>query len=371
MSRAISPACRLAALGLATDGMVRVAPLQGLPQLMAREGLCPDAVIRACGCNPELFEDPDNTIAFSAVGRLLAHVAATTACAYPGLALGRHEGLNVSGAVGRATRVAPNVGAALRTLISHLHLHDRGAIPYLCSDGHQALFGYTLWCTEVVGTDHIHDGALAIAWNMIQELAGPDWRATEVRFFRERPADTAPFRDHFRVPLRFAEQQSAVVFPAADLKRPCIDADARRYAEAKSDLEALGRTGHTGFSDEVRRILLRLLVSESCSKHRGPDRADVAELFAMHPRTLNRRLREERLTFAVLLAQARYDLARQLLRDTRLPVSEIAYALGYAGSGPFSRAFRQWSGMTAGMWRKERGIKASVVPADMSSATRA
>jgi AraC-like DNA-binding protein len=349
----------LAALGLPGEGIVRMAVVRDLPRLMATEGLDPDAAIRTCGCDPALFDDPDNTITFRAVGRLLAEVAATTGCAYPGLALGRHSGLDVAGAVGRATRLAPTVGAALRMLILYLHLHDRGAVPYLCVDGEQARFGYTLWCSDVVGTDHIYDGALAIACNMIQELCGPDWHATEVRFFREHPFDVAPFQEHFRAPLRFAEQQTAIVFPASDLKRACPSADAVQYAKAKSDLESLGSISGPGFLDKVRRVILRLLVSGSCGGRKAPDRAEVAQLFAMHPRTLNRRLHEEGVTFAALLAQARYDLARQLLRDTQLPVHEIAYLLGYAGSGPFSHAFRAWSGMTAGAWRKAHPTEAN------------
>ncbi|MEA3642045.1 MAG: AraC family transcriptional regulator ligand-binding domain-containing protein [Lamprobacter sp.] len=345
----------MAALGLPAEGMVRMAVVRDLPGLMAREGLDPDVVIRALGCHPELFDDVDNTIAFRSVGRLLEHVAATTACAYPGLALGRQSGLDVAGPVGRATRLAPTLGAGLRLLMLYLHLHDRGAVPYLCVDGQQARFGYTLWCTDVVGTDHIYDGALAIASNMIAELCGPDWRASEVRFFRQEPTDIAAFQQHFKAPLRFAAQQAAILFPASDLKRPCASADAVQYAKAKSDLESLGSLYGPGFLDKVRRVILRLLVSGPCRGRSGPDRAEVAELFALHPRTLNRRLREEGVTFAELLAGARYDLARQLLRDTQLSVGDIAYALGYAGSGPFSHAFRHWSGVTAASWRKTHG----------------
>ena len=369
--REILPPCRLAALGLPGEGMVRMAVVRDLPRLMASEGLDPDAVIRACGCNPELFDDPNNTITFRSVGCLLKQVAATTRCAHPGLALSRHAGLDIVGPVGRATRLAPTVGAALRLLILYLHLHDRGAVPYLCVDGHQAQFGYTLWCSDVVGTDHIYDGALAIASNMIRELCGPDWRAAEVRFFREQPEDIAAFQTHFNAPLRFAGQQAAIVFPASDLQRTCPSADADQYAKAKSDLESLVSITGPGFLDKVRRVILRLLVSGSCSGRAGPDRAEVAQLFAMHPRTLNRRLREEGVTFAELLALARYDLARQLLRDTQLPVHEIAYLLGYAGSGPFSYAFRAWSGMTAGAWRRAHPTKTKQDSATMPSSHRA
>jgi AraC-like DNA-binding protein len=345
----------LAALGLATEGAVRIAPVAGLPQLLRDHGLDGDAVIRSHGCDPIVFDDLDNTIAFSAIGRLLVFIAATTGCLYPGLELGRQGGLNVSGAVGRAVRLAPNVGAALRAFVLNMHLHDRGAIPYLWADTHQAMFGYSLYCSDVIGADHIHDGALAIACNMIRELAGPGWRATEVRLFRDRAEDVKPFRDHFQAPVKFGAPQAAIVFPASDLARPCVNADPKRYAQAMSDLESLNVASGASFSDQVSRVLLRLLVTGVTADGAGPHQGLVAELFALHPRTLNRRLRQDGTTYSALLAQARFDVARELLRDTRLPVCEIARALGYAGTTPFSHAFRRWSGITAATWRERHG----------------
>jgi AraC-like DNA-binding protein len=336
---------------------VRVAPVASLPRLMTEQGLDADAVIRAQGCDPTVFTDPDNIISFSSIGRLLAHIAEVTHCPYPGLALGRQRGLDASGAVGRAVRLAPDVGTALRAFILNMHLHDRGAVPYLWTDRRRALFGYTLYCTDVTGTDQIHDGALAIACNMIRELAGPDWRATEIRLFRDPPDDKTPFREHFQAPLRFRAEQAAIIFPGADLERPCVGADAAGYTRAMSDLEALNRASGLGFADQVRRVLLRLLVTGVSVGGTTLDRAAIAQLFALHPRTLNRRLRAEGTTFSALLAQARYDIARELLRDTGLAVQDIACALGYAGTAPFTVAFHGWSGMTAATWRTLHGCK--------------
>ena len=90
-----------------------MAVLLGLPRLLSDHGLDPDAVIRGMGCDPALFQDPDNIIAFSAVGRLLAHTSTVSSCRYPGIEIGRHLGLDVIGPVGRAARLAPNVGTAL------------------------------------------------------------------------------------------------------------------------------------------------------------------------------------------------------------------------------------------------------------------
>ena len=58
----------------------------------------------------------------------------------------------------------------------------------------------------------------------------------------------------------------------------------------------------------------------------------------------------------VLIDEVRYDVARQLLRDTALPVAEIAAALDYSGSAVFDRAFRRWSGMSPSAWRDEHAI---------------
>lgn len=344
-------ACGPLALGLAGFGEVRAAPVLGLPGLLTKLGLDADAVLREHDCDPAIFEDPDNIISFGSIGRLLAHIAENTNCGYPGLELCRHLGLDVSGVVGRTVRLAPDVRSGLRCLILNLHLHDRGAVPYLWSHGQCAMLGYTLFCPDAVATEHIYDGALSIACNMIRELAGPGWQPVEVRLFRDRPDDPEPFREQFRSPLRFGARQSAVVFPASDLDRPCVDADTPRYRQALADLEALHTARAWGFADKVGLVLLRLLATEAALDGIAPDRADIAALFAMHPRTLNRRLAAEGITFSVLLSEARYAVARELLRDTKLPVYDIAQALGYAGTGPFVAAFRRWSGTTAARWR--------------------
>jgi hypothetical protein len=121
----ISP-CRLAELGLVSEGFVRMALLLGLPRLLANHGLDANAVIRDGGCDPAWFSNPDNTIDFVAVGRLLDHTAVVTGNPYPGLELGRVLGLDVLGKLGEAIRFAPDLGTALRTLILNFHLHDRG-----------------------------------------------------------------------------------------------------------------------------------------------------------------------------------------------------------------------------------------------------
>lgn len=47
----------------------------------------------------------------------------------------------------------------------------------------------------------------------------------------------------------------------------------------------------------------------------------------------------------------RLDRARILLRTTELPISQIAYGVGYANSSKFSKAFREEFGVSPSKWR--------------------
>lgn len=50
----------------------------------------------------------------------------------------------------------------------------------------------------------------------------------------------------------------------------------------------------------------------------------------------------------------RADRAKAMLRDTRLPLSEIAVATGFKSAPRFVRSFREATGTTPGAWRRDR-----------------
>ena len=335
------------------DGSLRMAALLGLPQFLADHGLDPDAEIRRTGCDPALFKDPENTIDFTAIGRLFEHTVAVTGHSFPGFELTRHLGLDVLGLPGKAIRFAPDLGTALSTLIRAFHLHDRGAIPFLRTNHQEATFGYTIHITDVPGVNHIYDGALAIAQNVFTELIGANWRAREVHFVRGKPAKIHPYRQHFRTQLVFDAEQALIVFPFADLARPVATANPSAFLKAQEELERMDELIGDGLTSKVLRLLHRHFVAGA-----GPEGIDLqkaASILVMHPRTLNRRLQAEGTTFRDLVAESRFVIARQLLRDTHLKIADISFLLGYAQTACFDRAFKRWSGLTSTRWRDSVG----------------
>jgi AraC-like DNA-binding protein len=99
------------------------------------------------------------------------------------------------------------------------------------------------------------------------------------------------------------------------------------------------------FAEQVEGVLPQMLLSGTASTEA------IARLFAIHARTLRRRLEAEGKNLQQLINQTRFELAQQLLDNTGLSVSAIATALRYDDPNAFSRAFRNWANVSPTQWR--------------------
>jgi AraC-like DNA-binding protein len=98
-------------------------------------------------------------------------------------------------------------------------------------------------------------------------------------------------------------------------------------------------------SDRIVRVLRARAVFGETSLE------EVASDLSVHPRTLNRRLQADGTSFRKLANEARFLIARQLLAGTRMEITDIGLALGYAEPSGFTHAFQRWSGTAPSEWR--------------------
>ena len=330
---------------LVREGELRVAPLAALPAILREHGVDPAEVFASAGLDLGILDNPDNPVPFATVGRVTAIAEQRTGCAHIGLLMGERHALLVLGLIGKLARNSADVGTALRSVIAHLHLHDRGAVPTLWVNDGLAMLGYAIFAADVPGARHIYDAAIAIAFNIMRELCGPDWHPDQVLVAHSAPRSVGAFRKFFKVPVRFDAEQTALVFPARCLAQKIEGADAALLRILTDQVDALEASIDHELPDRIRRALRALVTAGRGS------RDEVARLVSMHRRTLNRRLEAHGTTFQALADEVRFHVACQLLRDTRMPLAQIAATFDYADASAFTRAFRRWSGVTPSDWR--------------------
>ncbi len=332
---------------LPKKGEIRIAPICVVPELLREFGVAPGPLLKTFGLSEDYFRYPDNTISYELMGRIVTASARATGCAHFGLLVGQRGNASTLGAPGFLLRHEPDVVTALNEVITNIDLHDRGAAPFIQVGDETTLFGYTIHLTGIEGAEQIGDGAVAIMWNIMRGLCGPEWQPLEVCFRRDAPADLGAYhRFFFQAPLRFNAPHNALIFPTAWLAKPVQQADPALRQHLLQHIEDMRRYSNQDFREKAYQALLFLLGSQRCTLD------ELARHFSMHQRTLNRRLKDSGTSFRELYTEARHQTARQLLCDTRSSIENIASLLGYSDTTAFNRAFTRWEGVPPALWRR-------------------
>lgn len=327
-------------------GFIRVGPLSAIPQTLQDLGIDADAVMVQAGVPPAVFGDPDNAMSFHVLAGLLALSTQATGRDDFGLLIADRTKTSSLGIVGFLMQQAPSVRTALTDLVRYLHHHDRGGVPHLAIENGTAAVSYLVIEPNVPAIEQIYDLAMAIAFNILRGLCGAAWAPKEVTLSRRRPPLLRPYERVFCAPVRFNAECSAILFPEHWLDTPIETADAalRRMLQEQVDLLDMEEAGQ--MSEEVRRLLRTALLTHSGSFE------DLAAMVGINKRTLARRLEAEGTSFRELSDEIQLEVACQLLKGTAMTITEIGMALRYSETSAFSRAFRQWSGLSPRAWRQ-------------------
>ena len=183
--------------------------------------------------------------------------------------------------------------------------------------------------------------------NTIRILAGRNWRPLAVEL--ESPPNRAlrQYEALSETRITFRRPHTSILVPKAVLNRP-IPSDRRNGTALPHDLEArfLQTAPAISFVHAVRQMVRTLLPAAA------PTIEQTAEAACISVRTLQRRLAADALSYSRLLDQVRFERAQELLADRSVPMTEVAFELGYTDQSNFSRAFRRWAEISPGAYRQ-------------------
>ncbi|GAM60456.1 hypothetical protein JCM19232_789 [Vibrio ishigakensis] len=74
----------------------------------------------------------------------------------------------------------------------------------------------------------------------------------------------------------------------------------------------------------------------------------------IHPRAMQRYLKEEGVTFRELKEKQNIKFAKRVLKEYEFSVHDVAIHLGYSAPSQFIRAFKRLEGTTPLQWLKQQ-----------------
>lgn len=305
------------------------------------------AILSKTGLTFEAIADPAVRVDLSAQIALLELAAEELQDELLGFHLASTFDLREAGLVYYVMASSERLGEALRNCERYSHINN---------DGIRLRFGLdqaAVIALEHVNVDRWSDrqhlefwfvGLVRICRQITNTRLAPD----RVKLRHHRHSVPAEFRSFFGVDVEFGADADEIIFSRRTASFLLADRDPylnnllRRYAEAA--LANRPTLGH-GIRPQVEHVLPDLL------PHGKAHAAEVARRLGMSSRTLSRKLKGENATFAEILDELRGNLARRYLSDDELPVSQVAWLLGYGEVSSLTNAFKRWTGISPRQFR--------------------
>jgi AraC-like DNA-binding protein len=198
--------------------------------------------------------------------------------------------------------------------------------------------------------NHVLTEWQAVRWHKLaQWIIGTEIPLVRAEFSHAMQGPLAEYTQVFCDDCRFGLPDTRLYFEAGFLNRKIVrkleELDVRKSAQ-----------NYDPVYTAVEKSWWKLLKISLCARLRKmesmPTMERLAEEFGVCSQTLRRRLKEERLTYRALKAQARREVVMDQICDERVSLAQISLMAGFAETNGLARAMKSWTGFSPSQYRK-------------------
>ncbi|WP_136805672.1 AraC family transcriptional regulator [Desulfosediminicola flagellatus] len=314
-----------------------------------------EATFQAVGLDPALMYNEGARYPLLKIAALWQEMARRIDDPCFGLTTAVHWHPSNFGALGYGLLTSTSLRMTLRRLIRFHRVISDARFGELLEDGDRLVFRFC-HVDEPVYCQPREDGAIAWLLSVLRVNYHRDFAPVEVNLIHKEPSCSGKYYEFFRCPVNFAADHCSIVLPIALVDEPLPggneqfsgihDRLSSQYLVSLDDNEIISKT---------KKAIVELLPSAEANLQ------SVASLLKLGPRSLQRQLQAEGITFLGLLDETRKQIAREYLRDDSMDLAEIAFLLGFAEQSTFSRSFKRWMGTSPGKYRISANIDSATL----------
>ncbi len=341
--------------GLLTDSHnantgVLASAATGAADFFIRNGGDPDRIFGDAGIDPEQI-GPTTNISLRSYCNLFETAAAKTGNDNIGLWFGQQFGPTELGLLAYVAIHSQNIGAALENFVELFPFHQQATEMSLSRHKGLVSLNYRINDGHILERRQDAELSLGMFLNILRQGLGASWSPEEVHFEHPKPADWHDHERAFQAPVFFGQRANSLVFKAEHLTSTMPTADPRLQLILRKCLREVGVRPDSpqAIPEQIRNHLL-LTFPDGC-----PTLGQTSEALDVPAWTIQRRLEEVGLTYKEIIEETRRELALSYLRQRHLPLTEIAFLLGYSELSAFTRAFTRWMGVSPRQHRLQTG----------------
>jgi AraC-like DNA-binding protein len=307
-----------------------------------------DSIFGATALSLEDLDSPIHEISLQQFCQLFTEAARQTGNDNFGLEFGAQFEPRKLGAIGYAAISSPTLSAALRNVETYFPAHQEQSSFSLIQDSDILWLSYRIYDPRISARRQDAELSMGMFWNIFRRALGEDWSPLEIRFEHPKPDNGAQHEAVFGTPVLFGRRTNAMAFRRSDLDAHMPDQDPYLF----SIIEPFLRTRcELHDNPETFAAIVRNQIKLNLGTT-PPSLAEIADLFGLSECQFQHELHTHGLSFHDLLRAARQELSLHYIKDPDMPLTELALLLGYSELSAFSRAFRNWTGMSPQRYRR-------------------
>ena len=324
------------------------AAADGAARLFEKNGGCLDRIFGNAGISLEELDSPVSEINLAQYCNMFETAAEQTKNGNIGLQFGRNFLPRQLGMLGYAAISSPTLAAGLRNMETFFPAHQEQTSFGLIQDDGILWLSYRIVDPRIPNRRQDAELSLGMFCNVFRNALGENWSPLEVRFEHAKPDNAHEHETAFGAPVVFNRRTNALAFRRSDLDVKMPGHDPYLFSMVKAFMESRSKTSEdpVSFATVVRNEIKMQLGSSI------PTLGDIASILGISGPSFQKRLRKHGLSYNDILRAARHELALHYMDDPEIALTEIALNLGYSELSAFSRAFRNWTGMSPQRYRR-------------------
>jgi AraC-like DNA-binding protein len=319
-------------------------------RVLQDRGIDPAEILESAEIDPATVEEPDWRIANTAFDRLMRRCVEVTEDETFGLCAAAELQPQVLQGLGLGWLASDSVYDGLRRLvrfckvltsIADIHIEETDDLVKLYFLGAMTLTNENF---EYATRDY----GVGLVVRMCQLNLGDFISPVQIEMARPTPKDPSRWEYMLATHVSFEHDKTCITWSRSDIQKHLatgdptlarvVDEHAANYIDSYLD---------SSVSREVAQKIIHRLPDGP------PSQTQIADDMCMSNRTLQRKLKDEGISFSDLLQDSRMQLAKKYLRLHHRSVVEVCYLLGFSEPSAFSKAFKRWTGQTPAEYRNE------------------
>jgi len=309
-------------------------------------GLDPEPFFKQAGIDPELRHNAEARIKSSHVDKLWALVVEAIDDPCFSIKMLDYWHPSQMGALGYAWLASSTLRTALNRVVRYIASVSQS----IDFDLEQVPRGLRLSVKvddSLVKQPQQFDLVLAIIMHLCRYNFGEDLLATEITLGHKKPLCEKPLEDYFRSEIVFDAGSNSITFSNTDVDK-LLSSSNRQLVLMHDEvlMKYLIEIKKGDLVEQIKSIIIDRLADGNVSD------TIVAQEINMSVRSMQRKLKAMETSFRIIFSDVREMVAIHHIKNPANNMTDVAFLIGFSEQSAFSRAFKQWTGLSPLKYRE-------------------